>query len=109
MTKARFWNIWWTLAMVSAALTLIAVTLEALGVFRDLGIVLSVAGALLTLLFGLAASTRSSVTEFRGEVAPRLGGIEQRLGGIDARLSGMEQRLDRIITLLDERLPRPTI
>jgi hypothetical protein len=48
---------------------------------------------LVTMIFGLAASTRSSLSEFRGDVVPRL--------------DGMEARLDRIIELLDERLPRP--
>ncbi len=67
--------------------------LEALGVFRDAGIVLSVVGLLVTMVFGLTASTRSSPAEFRNEVVPRL--------------DGLETRLDRIITLLDKRLPRP--
>ncbi len=94
MTKARFWNVWWTLTVISAALTLGVALLEALGVFRDLGLVLSILGLLVTMIFGLAASTRSSLGEFRGDVLPRL--------------DGMEARLDRIIALLDERLPRPT-
>jgi hypothetical protein len=115
MARTGFWNVWWTLTVISAALTLVIVALEALGVFRDLGVALSAASALLTLLFGLTASTRSSLSGFRGEVIPRLreiegqlGGIEGRLAGIDGRFGGMEQRLDRIVTLLDERLPRPT-
>lgn len=115
MSRARFWNVWWTLTVISAALTLIVVALETLGVFRDVGIILSIAGAFLTLIFGLMASTRSSLTEFRREVVPglraidgRLGGLGERLGGMEQRLGGMEQRLDRIVTLLDERLPRPT-
>jgi len=93
MTKARFWNVWWTLTVISAALTVGIALLEALGVLRDLGIVLSIVGLLVTMIFGLAASTRSSLSEFRGDVVPRL--------------DGMEARLDRIIELLDERLPRP--
>lgn len=94
MTKARFWNVWWTLTVISAALTVGIALLEALGVLRDLGIVLSIVGLLVTMLFGLTASTRSSLSTFRGQVVPRL--------------EGMEARLDRIIALLDERLPRPT-
>ena len=92
MTRARFWNVWWTLTVISAALTLGVALLEALGVFRDLGVVLSVVGLLVTMLFGLTASTRSSLGEFRSELVPRLDCIEARL--------------DRIIALLDERLPR---
>jgi len=37
MTKARFWNVWWTLTVITAALTVGIALLEALGVFRDLG------------------------------------------------------------------------
>ena len=31
MTKARFWNVWWTLTVISAALTVGIALLEALG------------------------------------------------------------------------------
>ena len=101
MTKARFWNVWWTLTVISAALTVGVALLEALGILRDLGIVLSIVGLLVTMLFGLTASTRSSLSQFKSDVVPRLEGME-------AHLEGMQARLDRIITLLDERLPRPT-
>jgi hypothetical protein len=84
--RAGYWNIWWTLTVISAALTVAVVVLEVLGFFRDLGIILSAIGTAVTLLFGLTASTRSSVRELRGEIVPRL---------------------DEIIRLLDERLPRP--
>ena len=94
MTKPRYWNVWWSLTMAAAALTLGAVVLEAFGVLRDLGVALGIAGLLLTVVFGLTASTRSSLTEFRGEVAPRLDRVTKLL--------------DRIIALLDERLPRST-
>ena len=80
--------------MISAALTVGIALLEALGVLRDLGVVLSIVGLLVTMLFGLTASTRSSLSTFRCQVVPRF--------------EGMEARLDRIIALLDERLPRPT-
>jgi len=113
--RPRYWNVWWTLTMISAALTLVALVLEALGVFRDLGLALSLAGLLLTAVFGLSASTRSSLGGFRGEVMPRLdrmdgrlGQLDVRLGQVDAHLGQMTDRLDRIVTILDERLPRPT-
>lgn len=107
MTRARFWNVWWTLTVISAALTVGVALLEALGVFRDLGIVLSIVGLLVTMIFGLAASTRSSLGEFRAEVVPRLEGVEARLEAMRTHLDGTGTRLDRIIELLDERLPRP--
>jgi len=93
--KARFWNVWWTLTMISAALTLVALALEAFGVLDDVGLAASLAGLLLSVIFGLSASTRSSLAEFRGEVLPRL--------------DQMTDRLDRIVAILDERLPRPTV
>ncbi len=82
----RYWNMWWTLTMAAAGLTLLVV-LEALGILQDVGLARGVAGVLLTIVFGLTASTRSSLTGFRGDVVPRL---------------------DRIITLLEERLPPTT-
>jgi len=81
----RYWNMWWTLMMAAAGLML--VVLEALGILQDVGLARGVAGVLLTIVFGLTASTRSSLTGFRGDVVPRL---------------------DRIITLLEERLPPTT-
>lgn len=83
----RYWNMWWTLTMAAAGVTLPVVVLEALGILQDVGLALGVAGVLLTIVFGLIASTRSSLTGFRGDVVPRL---------------------DRIITLLEERLPPTT-
>ncbi len=83
----RYWNMWWTLTMAAAGVTLPVVVLEALGILPDVGLALGVAGVLLTIVFGLIASTRSSLTGFRGDVVPRL---------------------DRIITLLEERLPPTT-
>ncbi len=73
--------------MAAAGLTLLVVVLEALGILQDVGLALGVAGVLLTIVFGLIASTRSSLTGFRGDVVPSL---------------------DRIITLLEERPPPTT-
>ena len=73
---------------MAAAGLMLVVVLEALGILQDVGLALGVAGVLLlTIVFGLTASTRSSLTGFRGDVVPRL---------------------DRIITLLEERLPPTT-
>jgi hypothetical protein len=133
--QPRLWNIWWTLTVISATFTAIVLLLEAFGFFGDLGLVLSVFGLLLTLVFGLGASTRSSITELRGDLVPRLDGLRSsilgvgaalegldgRLEGLDGRLEGIDgrlerldakvdgtnDRLERIITILDERLPRP--
>ncbi len=91
--KARFWNVWWTLTVISAVFTAIVLVLEAFGVFRDVGLVLSGLGLLITLVFGLSASTRSSLNEFRGEVGPRLDQIADTLSEINR--------------ILNDRLPRP--
>jgi len=91
--RPDYWNVWWTLTVISAALTIVALVLEMLGVFHDVGLVLSALGLLLTLVFGFTASARSSWT---------------KLGGMSERLDGTNERLDRVIALLDERLPRST-
>lgn len=108
MEKPRYWNIWWTLTVLSAAFTILVALLEALGVFPDLGLFLSILGAILTLIFGFSASTRSSLAGFRAEMVPRLDRIDERLGRIDHHLGRMDEHLERMVTLLDERLPRPT-
>jgi hypothetical protein len=86
------WNIWWTLTILSAAFTVVVIILEYLGVFRDFGIVLGALGVIATIIFGVSASTRSSVRA----LDDRLGGIDDRLGGIDVRLGGIDQRLGGI-------------
>ncbi len=53
--------------------------LEHLGVFRDPRMVLSIVGLMLTMLFGLTASARSSVAGFRADVIPALERIERLL------------------------------
>ncbi len=35
--KPRFWNIWWTLMVLSASFTVVVLILELLGVFGDPG------------------------------------------------------------------------
>lgn len=79
MSRPSFWNPWWTLTWIAAALTIAVAVLEYLGAFDDLGVVLSVVGVMLTMLFGLTASTRSSVAGFREDVIPVLQRIERLL------------------------------
>lgn len=90
----RIWNIWWTLTVISAAFTLIVLLLEALGV-------LTAVGLLLTLIFGLGASTRSSLAEFRGDVVPRLDGLRESILTVDRTLDGMDVRLERMDASLE--------
>lgn len=104
--RPDFWNVWWTLTMISAAFTILVLILEMLGVFHDVGLVLSALGLLLTLVVGFMASTRSSLMELKSDVLPRFDHTEQRLDGMSERLNGTNERLDRVIALLNERLPR---
>jgi hypothetical protein len=125
--KRSDWNIWWTLTLASALFTFIVLILEALGAFRDLGIVVGGGGVLLAILFGLSASTRASLSQFRGEALPRFDDMISRLDDVAlrvtdvasrvdlvasrvdlvaSRVDGVGSRLDRIAAILEERLPR---
>jgi hypothetical protein len=57
----KFWNIWWTLTVISALLTIIVLLLEGFGLFRDWGWVLSGIGIVITIVGSAQASTRTSV------------------------------------------------
>ena len=85
------WNVWWTLTVLSAAVTFLAGLLEALGVWHDLGLGVGLMGTAATLLFGLTGATQYSVRQ-----------IEHRL---DTRLGQMHDTLLHIVRILDERLP----
>jgi hypothetical protein len=79
MSRQGFWNPWWTLTWIAAALTIAVALLEYLDAFGDLGVVLSMVGLMLTMLFGITASTRSSVAGFQADVIPALERIEHLL------------------------------
>ena len=96
MARRGFWNVWWTLAWITAALTIAVAVLEALGAFGDLGVVLGLVGLALTMLFGLTASTRSSVSALRVDMIPILERIGERLERMGERLERMGDRLERI-------------
>ena len=104
--KPRFWNVWWTLMVLSASFTAIVLVLEALGGGRDLGLVLGGLGVLLMIVFGFGAASRSFLVEFRGDVVPRLDGLRSTALHTNEGLEQANQRLDRVVALLDERLPR---
>src|SRR5262249_8560465 len=59
--EPRFWNIWWTLTLISAALTILAGVLEILGVWHDIGLGVSVIGLACTIVFGAASATKTAV------------------------------------------------
>lgn len=96
-----YWNIWWTLAVLSAALGLAAVILESFGILGELGTVIGFASLALTVLFGLTGSTRASVR--RVEFA--LDGMAARVDGLGDKLDGLGRLLEDIRGILFDRLP----
>jgi hypothetical protein len=92
--RSTYWNVWWTLTVITAAATLLVLILEALGVFRDLGLVLRLAGILLSIVFGMSASTRSALATVRDE-----------MGAVRDEITALRVPLDRILAILIERLP----
>lgn len=69
LPKPRYWNVWWLLAILAAAVGIIALLLEGLGVLRDLGLVLAGISLFATLLFGLMAATRNAVSTLHLELS----------------------------------------
>lgn len=57
----RLWNIWWTLMVISGALTMLAGVLEILGIWHDLGLGVGVFGLAATIMFGSVGATAASV------------------------------------------------
>jgi hypothetical protein len=86
-TVPRYWNIWWTLTVISLAATIIAGVLEALGIWNDVGLGVGFVGLALSIGFGLTAATRTAVV------------------GVDRRLDQMHDTLKHMLLILDQRLP----
>jgi hypothetical protein len=120
--KIRFWNIWWTLMTISVAGTIVVAILEALGVFDDVGIALSVVGILLSISFGVMASTRTAVNGLGGhmlvlhdeirvvrdEIAALgdgIGAVREEVGTVRDSIETLHSPLERIVAILEERLP----
>jgi hypothetical protein len=131
----EYWNIWWTLTVLSGVIGLVSLVLEYLGVFGDLGLLLGAGSIIVTLLlglpslyFGMAASTQSSIREVRADLRAlradlqvgqsRLAdGLDRLVTGQDGLVAGQDRLVagqdrlvagqDRVVAILDERLPRP--
>jgi hypothetical protein len=71
--------VWWSLAVLSALVGVMAVLLEYFGIIRDLGLVIGVVSTALMVLFGLTASTRTAGGSLRNEIVPVLERIERIL------------------------------
>jgi hypothetical protein len=59
--QPKFWNIWWTLTVISAALTILAGLLEILGIWHDVGLGISVIGLTGTIFFGVTSATTTAI------------------------------------------------
>lgn len=116
--QPRFWNIWWTLTMISAGFGILVVILELLGIIQEVGMALSVLSILLTTTFGLSAASRSAVSVVQTDVRSlhtdvrvlqtdvRVLHADVRALQIDVRtLHPMVTTLEDIRRILDERLP----
>ena len=125
--KVKYWNVWWTLTLITGAATIIVAILEALGIFHDVGIALSVAGIVLSIIFGVTASTRSAVTSLGGQlidvregvsaVREELGAVREGVSAVGGEVSAVRGEvvalrdsvaptLERILGVLTERLPQ---
>ena len=101
-TKIKYWNVWWTLTLITGAATIIVAILEALGVFHDIGIALSIAGIVLSVIFGVIASTRSAVTSLGGQLTD----VREEVSAVREEVSAVRGELGRILGVLTERLPQ---
>jgi hypothetical protein len=81
--EPKLWNVWWLLAILSAAVGVTALILEGLGVFKDIGLILTGISLFATILFGLAASTRNSVRTLHIEISRLRTDILAALGRIE--------------------------
>src|SRR6266545_4323065 len=90
-----YWNIWWTLTVLAMVFTFVVVILESVGALRDFGIVLSVFGLLVGIVFGLTAWTRSSVTLLGTQIR----GVADEMRTVTDEIRGVRR-------ILEERLPR---
>lgn len=103
--KVGYWNAWWTLTLIVGAATIVVAILEALGVFKDLGIALAIVGIILSVIFGMTASTRSAVTTASSALATLRGEIATLRGEIATLRDSLVPPLERILAILVERLP----
>lgn len=99
--RSGYWNVWWTLAVISAAIGLAAVVLESFGNLRDFGVVIAFASVALVVLVGLAASTRAAARPVEFSVD----GIVTRVDHLRAELHGLRRALEDIRGILRDRLP----
>jgi hypothetical protein len=104
-SKAKYWNIWWTVSVIFMSLGILAGILEILGVFGDVGLVLTILGIGIGLYSAVTAATGSSLAFVREDIA----NFGEKLDTIGVVLGRMERGLARIERVLVERLPHETV
>jgi len=105
--EPKSWNVWLTLMVISIAFTIVVAVLEYLGVFRDLGVILSAVGLALALGFGMSGSSQRTVELVRFDLRGIRRDLAGGLGEMSPGFTEMNRGLGDIAALLRERLPRP--
>lgn len=126
--EPRAWNIWLTLMVIAIAFSIAIAVLEYLGMFGDLGIILSLASLALAVGFGINGSSQRTVQSIRFDIRSLrrdLARLGDGLGGLrDTTARGfadlhrgfadlslgfgeINRGVQEIAALLRERLPRP--
>jgi len=90
--QPKFWNVWWTLTLISAAITILAGILEILGVWHDVGLGVGVIGLTFTILFGATSATKTAAKQ-----------IGQQLSQMHDTLSHSLKVQNAILDLLERR------
>jgi hypothetical protein len=101
--KPKLWNAWWTLTLLAVVFTLLVLILEALGVLKDIGLVLTGVGLVLALYFGLTAATKSSTENLSAQNAWATSQILAALSAIQEGIQELKQELSSLRTTLSSR------
>jgi len=101
--RPRYWNVWWTLSVVFMALSILVAVLELLGALGDLGVVLTVIGVGLSMMFGLTGASRGSVDHIGEAIVTLVAEVSGSREDIRTLGTGLE-RIERV--LLDRLPPR---
>ena len=105
--EPKSWNIWLTLMVISIVFTIVVAVLEYLGVFRDLGVILSAVGIVLAVGFGISGSSQRTVELVRFDLRGIRRDLSHGFAEMSRGFAEMNRGLGEIATLLRDRLPRP--
>lgn len=102
LPRPKHWNVWWLLTILAAAVGVTTLILEGLGMFRDLGLVLTGISLFATLLFGVTAATRNAVSTLHLALSPLHGMLSAEPSALRTDLRTGPGRIE---DLLRRRLP----